>query len=154
MAFGFGRRICPGTLLQPARTACGVLTIPSGLNLAEATVFTFVSQILACFDIKKVVKNGKEITPEAAFDSGVARYAPSPPISLYRITDLLSAPATPCPSSSTSRPAPRRPSRSSSPKRPEKWRWYPGPLRQSLSRFKPPLHLDTGQRYQFWSRAI
>ncbi|KZP25607.1 cytochrome P450 [Athelia psychrophila] len=45
-AFGFGRRTCPG------------------INLADASLFISIAMSLAVFDIKKLVENGVEITPE------------------------------------------------------------------------------------------
>ncbi|KAF8337882.1 cytochrome P450 [Cantharellus anzutake] len=60
MAFGFGRRICPG------------------LPLSSATIFLFVAQVLATFNIRKAVdQSGAEITPAAKFTSGVISH-PAP----------------------------------------------------------------------------
>ncbi|KZP21003.1 cytochrome P450 [Athelia psychrophila] len=58
-AFGFGRRICPG------------------LNLADASVFISLVMSLAVFDIKKVIENGVEITPEVDIVPGTITH-PNP----------------------------------------------------------------------------
>ena len=55
IAFGFGRRICPG------------------LNLAEASVFISCAMSLAVFDISKAVENGVEITPVVDNTPGTIR---------------------------------------------------------------------------------
>ncbi|KAF9459534.1 cytochrome P450 [Collybia nuda] len=56
-AFGFGRRICPGR------------------HLANASVWIALVSILATLDISKAVDdNGKEITPEVAFSSGITSH--------------------------------------------------------------------------------
>ncbi|KIX99846.1 uncharacterized protein Z520_04482 [Fonsecaea multimorphosa CBS 102226] len=53
LAFGFGRRICPGRLF------------------ADATLFSTISGFLAVFDVRKCVENGKEIDPVVDFASGI-----------------------------------------------------------------------------------
>lgn len=47
--FGFGRRIC------------------AGLTFGDNVVFLAVASILTCFNIRKSVLNGKEITPEVEY---------------------------------------------------------------------------------------
>ncbi|KAG5349741.1 hypothetical protein C0989_002091 [Termitomyces sp. Mn162] len=52
--FGFGRRICPGR------------------HLADASVWIAMASILATFDILKPIgSDGKEITPEVKFSTGI-----------------------------------------------------------------------------------
>jgi cytochrome P450 len=63
IAFGFGRRICPGRRL-----------VNSGLYIT-------IAQILAVFKISKPVKNGRESTPEVVFLPGVISH-PAP----YEVT--------------------------------------------------------------------
>ncbi|KAH0839032.1 O-methylsterigmatocystin oxidoreductase [Fonsecaea pedrosoi] len=53
IAFGFGRRICPGKLF------------------AEATLFSSISAFLAVFNVRKCVENGKEVDPVVDFDTGI-----------------------------------------------------------------------------------
>ncbi|OQU95549.1 hypothetical protein CLAIMM_01735 [Cladophialophora immunda] len=53
LAFGFGRRICPGKLF------------------ADATLFSTISGFLAVFDVRKCVENGKEVDPVVDFDTGI-----------------------------------------------------------------------------------
>ncbi|KAJ8088052.1 hypothetical protein PM082_013603 [Marasmius tenuissimus] len=56
-AFGFGRRVCPGA------------------QLAEDSLFTNISRILATFDISKAVgDDGVEIKPPVEFTSSVIRH--------------------------------------------------------------------------------
>lgn len=55
IAFGFGRRICPG------------------LNLADASVFISCAMSLAVFDISKAVENGVEIVPVVDSTPGTIR---------------------------------------------------------------------------------
>ncbi|KAF9461370.1 cytochrome P450 [Collybia nuda] len=58
--FGFGRRICPGRYL------------------ANDTVWIAIASVLAVFDIRKSVnRDGKEVTPEVEFTSGI-NYQPLP----------------------------------------------------------------------------
>ncbi|KAK0455666.1 cytochrome P450 [Desarmillaria tabescens] len=61
LAFGFGRRVCPGAVL------------------AEASLFLNMANILACFDILKPLdtKTGKEYVPEITYTVGVTSH-PSP----------------------------------------------------------------------------
>ncbi|KAI0917772.1 hypothetical protein AcV7_007098 [Taiwanofungus camphoratus] len=57
LAFGFGRRACPG------------------LHLAEATVFSIVATVLAtCEILPEVDTNGKDIVPEIAYTSGTITF--------------------------------------------------------------------------------
>ncbi|KAG2138998.1 cytochrome P450, partial [Suillus clintonianus] len=56
IAFGFGRRICPGLLL------------------AEASTWLSTVRSLAVFDISKVVENGVEITPEVDPSTGTVSH--------------------------------------------------------------------------------
>ncbi|EJC98989.1 cytochrome P450 [Fomitiporia mediterranea MF3/22] len=53
LAFGFGRRACPGR------------------ELADASMYLTIAQSLAVFNISKVVEDGKEVEPVVAFSSGV-----------------------------------------------------------------------------------
>lgn len=53
LAFGFGRRICPGRFL------------------ADNTVYLSVAQSLAVFRIDKMVENGAEVEVKAEFQPGV-----------------------------------------------------------------------------------
>ncbi|KAL4252232.1 cytochrome P450 family protein [Abortiporus biennis] len=50
--FGFGRRICPGRFL------------------ADSSIFLSCAMSLAVFDIRKVIKGGKEITPVVDYTTG------------------------------------------------------------------------------------
>ncbi|PBL01644.1 cytochrome P450 [Armillaria gallica] len=61
LAFGFGRRVCPGA------------------GFAEASLFLNIANILACFDILKPLdtKTGKEYLPEITYTVGVTSH-PSP----------------------------------------------------------------------------
>ncbi|KAG1876536.1 cytochrome P450 [Suillus subalutaceus] len=61
ICFGFGRRICPGTL-----KSCST----NSLHLADASVWISTAMSLAVFDISKVVEKGVEITPEVDHTSG------------------------------------------------------------------------------------
>jgi hypothetical protein len=53
LAFGFGRRICPGRVL------------------ADLNNFLMISQSLAVFRIGKAVKDGKEIDPIVDYQPGI-----------------------------------------------------------------------------------
>jgi hypothetical protein len=53
LAFGFGRRICPGRVL------------------ADAAIYLNVAQCLAVFNISKEIGNGKKIEPRVEFQPGV-----------------------------------------------------------------------------------
>ncbi|OAP59384.1 hypothetical protein AYL99_06682 [Fonsecaea erecta] len=53
LAFGFGRRICPGRLF------------------ADAALFSTIAGFLAVFDVRKCVENGKELDPVVDFDTGI-----------------------------------------------------------------------------------
>ena len=56
LAFGFGRRICPG------------------MYLAEGTIFAIVMTVLATCDILPAIDaNGKKVTPEVSYTSGTIR---------------------------------------------------------------------------------
>lgn len=59
LAFGFGRRICPGRIL------------------ADNALFLNIAQSLAVFNISKVVENGKEVEPVVKFQPGVVSH-PAP----------------------------------------------------------------------------
>ncbi|KAF9010716.1 cytochrome P450 [Cyathus striatus] len=57
IAFGFGRRICPGQ------------------HIAESSIFIQIVAILAAYDISKVIDSaGIEIEPEAEFTTGLVRH--------------------------------------------------------------------------------
>ncbi|KAI0650117.1 cytochrome P450 [Trametes meyenii] len=58
VAFGFGRRICPG------------------LQLADISVFLGVAMSLAVFKIEKAVENGKVIEPSTEWTSGTVSHPP------------------------------------------------------------------------------
>ncbi|KAL4062156.1 cytochrome P450 [Scleroderma citrinum] len=67
IAFGFGRRICPGLFIsyfertyQPPH----IDVMVSGLLLANESLWLSAVASLAVFNISKVVENGVEITPE------------------------------------------------------------------------------------------
>lgn len=53
IAFGFGRRVCPGRFL------------------ADSTVYLSIANTLAVFNINKAVENGKEVEVKAEFQAGV-----------------------------------------------------------------------------------
>ncbi|KAL1962244.1 hypothetical protein VTN77DRAFT_9900 [Rasamsonia byssochlamydoides] len=53
LAFGFGRRICPGR------------------ELADSAVYLSIAQSLAVFNIQKVVENGQEVDPVVQFTPGI-----------------------------------------------------------------------------------
>ena len=56
MAFGFGRRICPGRFL------------------ADASIFMSMAMLLAAFDIKKARDDdGTEVAPSLSFVPGSVR---------------------------------------------------------------------------------
>jgi cytochrome P450 len=58
LAFGFGRRICPGQ------------------HIAEASVFIQMATILSTLHISKAINdNGQVIEPEIAFTTAIVRYA-------------------------------------------------------------------------------
>ncbi|KAI0332487.1 cytochrome P450 [Cubamyces sp. BRFM 1775] len=59
MAFGFGRRICPG------------------LQLADASVFMAIAMSLAVFKISKVVENGQVLEPSTDYTSGTVSHPPA-----------------------------------------------------------------------------
>ncbi len=51
-----------------------ILRICPGLALASSTIFLFVAQVLASFNIRKAVdESGAEVVPQAKFTSGVIR---------------------------------------------------------------------------------
>lgn len=56
--FGFGRRICVGNLF------------------ADNVLFISIASILACFDIKKKVVDGKEVVPEVKYLKHIGRPEP------------------------------------------------------------------------------
>lgn len=56
--FGFGRRICPGQ------------------SLGENIIFLCITSVLACFDIKRKVVDGKEVMPTIDFPHFVGRPQP------------------------------------------------------------------------------
>ncbi|EJC98991.1 cytochrome P450 [Fomitiporia mediterranea MF3/22] len=56
LAFGFGRRICPGR------------------ELADASLYLTIAQSLSVFNISKVVENGKEVEPVVAFTPGIVSH--------------------------------------------------------------------------------
>lgn len=57
LAFGFGRRICPGQ------------------HVAESSIFIQMAMVLATLDIRKAVDGmGQLIEPEIAFTTGLVRY--------------------------------------------------------------------------------
>jgi len=56
VCFGYGRRVCPG------------------MYLAEASLFSCISQTLAVFNIEKKVVDGVPITPVHESTSGIIRY--------------------------------------------------------------------------------
>lgn len=59
IAFGFGRRICPGRFL------------------ADSAVYLTITKSLAVFQIGKYVENGKEIDPVVEFQNGLISH-PAP----------------------------------------------------------------------------
>lgn len=60
MAFGFGRRICPGR------------------HIAYSTLWLAICSILHAFNVKKARDGrGEEITPRVNYTSGLLRYVPS-----------------------------------------------------------------------------
>lgn len=59
LAFGFGRRICPGRLL------------------ADTALFINIAQVLSVFTIGKAMENGKEVEPVVEFLPGVVSH-PAP----------------------------------------------------------------------------
>lgn len=57
LAFGFGRRVCPGQ------------------HIGEASIFIQIASVLATLDISKATdESGKTIEPEVAFTSTIVRY--------------------------------------------------------------------------------
>ncbi|KAF9463769.1 cytochrome P450 [Collybia nuda] len=56
VCFGYGRRVCPG------------------MHLAEASLFSVISQSLAVFDITKTIENGVPITPPHENTSGIISF--------------------------------------------------------------------------------
>ena len=48
----------------------------TGMNIGEASVFAACAMILAVFDIRKVVEDGVEVTPEVAYTDEVIKYVP------------------------------------------------------------------------------
>ena len=59
IAFGFGRRICPGRVL------------------ADSSVYLNIAHSLAVFNIGKAVENGKEVDPVVHFEGGIISH-PAP----------------------------------------------------------------------------
>jgi cytochrome P450 len=57
IAFGFGRRTCPGR------------------HVADASIFLSVASILAALHISKTIENGKVVEPVVEPSSGGIRYA-------------------------------------------------------------------------------
>lgn len=45
----------------------------TGLNLAQTSVFATCAMVLATFNISKVVENGQEVSPKAAYGTGAVR---------------------------------------------------------------------------------
>lgn len=57
LAFGFGRRVCPG------------------MHFAEGTIFSIIMTTLATCDVLAGLdENGKEVMPKYAYTSGTIRY--------------------------------------------------------------------------------
>ncbi|CCM01203.1 uncharacterized protein FIBRA_03251 [Fibroporia radiculosa] len=66
VAFGFGRRICPG------------------LNFADASIFLSCAMMLAVFDVSKAVEYGRVIEPVVEYTSGQIRISkPSGPVQVF-----------------------------------------------------------------------
>ncbi|EMD40089.1 hypothetical protein CERSUDRAFT_45215 [Gelatoporia subvermispora B] len=64
LAFGFGRRMCPGS------------------NFADASIFMSIVRSLAAFDISKLVVNGRIVEPAQEYSSGVVSHPKSFPLSV------------------------------------------------------------------------
>ncbi len=78
VAFGFGRRWIQWHVMNDTKAHTAILRICPGLALASSTIFLFVAQVLASFNIRKAVdESGAEVVPQAKFTSGVIRWASS-----------------------------------------------------------------------------
>lgn len=78
VAFGFGRRICPGLfiILRRIRTLfCALMHFFPGIHFAEVSLILAMSAILAVFDIRKPIdENGQEYEPEIEYVTGITRF--------------------------------------------------------------------------------
>lgn len=74
MAFGFGRRICPGVLSNRSLLSTSQIArhFVTGKDMAQSSIWITVSSILATFNLEKAVDDGGvTIEPSGEYTSGM-----------------------------------------------------------------------------------